>query len=172
MHPVVIRGYHVFEPDGRRTDEIRDIRIFLETGAAEQIAAKADRMAVERLEKLARRFDKLILTGTLLEPCDANLDFHRTLLALSGNQELVTLTDELRRRISSAPASQWRTRARIEQSAREHHAMVEALRAGDAARLRRVIAAHIRQSELIETKSAGTRARGDAPRPREKIGAD
>jgi DNA-binding GntR family transcriptional regulator len=144
------RGYHVFEPDGRQTNEIRDIRLILEIGAVERIVANADPIAAGRLEKLARRFDDLILSGTLLALYDANIDFHRALLELSGNRELVNLADELRRHTSSAPASQWRTRARIEQSAREHYQMVGAVRARNAAKLKRVIAVHIRQSELID----------------------
>jgi DNA-binding GntR family transcriptional regulator len=58
---------------------------------------------------------------------------------------------DLRSRTSSAPASQWRTRARIEQSAREHHAMVETLAARDAAVLKRILALHIRQPMAAAT---------------------
>jgi DNA-binding GntR family transcriptional regulator len=150
------RGYHVFEPDGQQADEIRDIRLILETGAVEWIISKANVVALGRLEKLARRFDDLMLAGTLLEIYEANLAFHRALLGLSGNRELITLVDELRSRTSSAPASQWRTRARIERSAREHHQMIEAVRKQDAVLLRHTISAHIRQSELIEVERSGT----------------
>ena len=84
--------------------------------------------------------------GTILEHYDANLAFHRALLQLAGNGELVDLVSEIRQRTVSAPVSQWRTRARIEQSAREHHLMVDALEAGDLAELKRLIEIHIRQA--------------------------
>ncbi|PZR42901.1 MAG: GntR family transcriptional regulator, partial [Stutzerimonas stutzeri] len=85
---------------------------------------------------------------TIIEHYDANLAFHRALLLLSGNLELVELVAEIRQRTASAPVSQWRTRARIEQSAREHHLMVDALAAGDVAELKRLIEIHIRQAPI------------------------
>jgi DNA-binding GntR family transcriptional regulator len=142
---VLNRGYHVFAPDGTEVAEITEIRCILETAAVDSIVANADPTAVNRLDALARRFDELILTGTLLEQYETNLAFHRELLSLCANRELAKLVNELRSRTSSAPAGQWRTRARIEQSAREHHAMVKALAASDALRLREILSLHIRQ---------------------------
>ncbi|GAA3104437.1 hypothetical protein GCM10010520_56770 [Rhizobium viscosum] len=51
-----------------------------------------------------------------------------------------------RRRTSSVPASQWRTRARVEQSGREHHLMIDAIEAGDAEHLKELVRQHILQS--------------------------
>jgi DNA-binding GntR family transcriptional regulator len=139
------RGYHVFQPDGAEVAEILEIRCILEIAAVDSIVANADSAAIENLAALARRFDELILTGTILEQYEMNLGFHRALLGLCANRELAKLVGDLRSRTSSAPASQWRTRARIEQSAREHHAMVDALAARDATGLKRILALHIRQ---------------------------
>jgi DNA-binding GntR family transcriptional regulator len=149
---ILNRGYHVYQPDGRQATETLEIRCILETAAVDSIVANADEASIARLAALARHFDELILTGTILEQYETNLAFHGALLGLCANRELVNLVGELRGRTSSAPANQWRTRARIEQSAREHHAIVEALAASDAARLKRVLARHIRQPEVpVET---------------------
>lgn len=51
--------------------------------------------------------------------------------AAIGNDELGGIIAELGQCTSSAPVSQWKTRARIEQSAREHHEMVDLLQARD-----------------------------------------
>ncbi|MGK9339801.1 GntR family transcriptional regulator [Sinorhizobium meliloti] len=139
------RGYHVFEPDGRQAAEVSEIRILLETGVADKIAANASTADVEALRELAGRFDKLILEGTPIELYEANLAFHYRLLSLCGNSELVKLVTEIRQRTSSAPVSQWKTRARIEQSSREHHEMVDAIAAGKPAALKDAISRHIRQ---------------------------
>jgi DNA-binding GntR family transcriptional regulator len=72
---------------------------------------------LQDLRTLAAKFEELILTGTLLEQYEANVAFHMRLLKLCPNQELVNLAQELRGRGPSAPATQWKTRARIEQSA-------------------------------------------------------
>lgn len=139
------RGYHVFEPDGRRAREVSDIRVILETAVAATIVAGASPDSIARLRDLARHFDRMTLTGTVLELYEANLAFHREVLALSGNQELVNLITEIRQRTSSAPVSQWRTRARIEQSGREHHQMVDAIEAKATDEFKRLIELHIRQ---------------------------
>lgn len=55
------------------------------------------------------------------------------------------LVTEIRQRTSSAPVSQWKTRARIEQSSREHHEMVNTIAAGKTAALKDTISRHIRQ---------------------------
>jgi DNA-binding GntR family transcriptional regulator len=139
------RGYHVFEPDGRRAREVGDIRVILETAVAGTIIARATGEAILRLRELARHFDQMTLTGTVLELYEANLAFHREILALSDNLELVNLITEIRQRTSSAPVSQWRTRARIEQSGREHHQMIDAIEAKATDEFKRLVEQHIRQ---------------------------
>jgi len=140
------RGYQVHVVDERRSQEISDIRVILETSVAHLMIAHATPEAIEALRALARRFDDMSFRGSILEHYDANLAFHRALLELARNRELVELVSEIRQRTVSAPVSQWRTRARIEQSAHEHHLMVDALEAGDLAELKRLIEIHIRQA--------------------------
>jgi DNA-binding GntR family transcriptional regulator len=140
------RGYHVHALDDRQADEIRDVRIILETAAADSMVENAGAADLEDLRRLATRFDELVLNGTILEQYEANIAFHMRLLKLCSNQELINVVMELRGRGPSAPATQWKTRARIEQSGREHFMMIDALEARDAAALRRILAAHIRQT--------------------------
>ena len=139
------RGYHVYEPDGRRAREVGEIRIYLETAVAGAIVENASPSEIARLRQLAEHFDRMALNGTTLELYEANLAFHRQLLILGGNLELVELITEIRQRTSSAPVSQWRTRARVEQSGREHHMMVDAIAASDTDRLKGLVRQHIMQ---------------------------
>jgi DNA-binding GntR family transcriptional regulator len=140
------RGYHVHEQDGRRAQEVSDIRVILEVAVCDRIIANASKADTGNLRALALRFDDLVLNGTMLELYEANLAFHRYLLALAGNQELVELITEIRQRTSSAPVSQWRTRARIEQSGREHQQMVDAIEGRDIAKLMELTRRHILQA--------------------------
>jgi DNA-binding GntR family transcriptional regulator len=141
------RGYHVFMPDSDQTAHILELRVILETAAVDSIVARASPAAVERIRDRARLFDDMIVHGTILDQYEANLAFHHELLGLCPNPELINLVAELRSRTSSALAGQWSTRARIEQSGREHHAMVDALAAGNVSRLKEIIALHIRQPQ-------------------------
>lgn len=140
------RGYHVHEQDGRRAQEVSDIRVILEVAVSDRIVANAGKADIAHLRTLALRFDDLVLNGTMLELYEANLAFHRHLLALAGNQELVELITEIRQRTSSAPVSQWRTRARVEQSGREHQQMVDAIEKRDVTMLQELTRKHIQQS--------------------------
>ncbi len=140
------RGYHVYEPDGRRAQEVSEIRIILETAMVEAIIQNASSADIVNLRGLAEHFDFMVLNGTMLELYEANLAFHRQLLVLGGNQELVDLITEIRQRTSSAPVSQWRTRARVEQSSREHHLMIDAIEVGDTEHLKELVRQHILQS--------------------------
>ena len=139
------RGYHVYEPDGRRAQEVSEIRIILETAIAATIVSNAAADEIAKLRKLADHFDLMVLNGTMLELYEANLAFHRQLLTLGGNLELVDLITEIRQRTSSAPVSQWRTRARVEQSGREHHLMIDAIAAGNVEKLKELVRQHILQ---------------------------
>ena len=139
------RGYHVVLPDSDQTAHILELRVILETAAVDSIVANATPASIERMDTLARQFDETILHGTVLDQYEANLAFHRGLLELCSNLELSNLVSDLRSRTSSALAGQWSTRARIEQSSREHHAMIRALTAQDVQQLKDVVALHIRQ---------------------------
>lgn len=141
------RGYHVYVPDMRRSSEVRDIRVLLECGAAEAIMGKVSAKQIKRIRTLAQDFQSLVITGTLMEQYESNQAFHRAMYESCPNAELVSLIQEIRAGTPSAPATQWKSRARVEQSAREHFEMIEALEKKDLPRLKQVIAAHITQTE-------------------------
>lgn len=140
------RGFHVFPADGREVADIQDIRVILETAAAEVIVERVTQADINKLDRLARRFAQLAKKGTVLELYDANVAFHQALLAICPNRELVDLVGLMHNRIPSAPTTQWRTRARIEQSSREHLQMVKALGNRNAPKLKALITAHILQA--------------------------
>lgn len=140
------RGYHVYMRDGQQWDDIAEIRIMLETGVVPKMIARATDENIQALRGLAVDFEKLTESGTLLELYEANLRFHHALVDLAGNQELHTVIAELRQRTSSAPVSQWKTRKRVDLSAREHFQMIDALEARNADELKHHIECHIRQS--------------------------
>jgi DNA-binding GntR family transcriptional regulator len=140
------RGYHVYSADGKQASDIAEIRIMLEAGIVPKVIQHASPEDIENLRGLADRFQELTLHGTVLELYEANLNFHRSFVRLSGNGELESVIGELRQRTSSAPVSQWKTRARVEISAREHHQMVDALQSKDEVGLRDLVERHIRQA--------------------------
>nr|WP_319513264.1 GntR family transcriptional regulator [uncultured Cohaesibacter sp.] len=140
------RGYYVHHADDVSTDEVRDIRIMLETSAAEFMVQKVTDEQIEDLYQLAQRFIDQIREHKITEIYETNIAFHTAMLATSGNSSLMELVSDLRLRTPPAPASQWSSYARIEQSGREHFDMVDALADKDVERLKTIIRAHIDQS--------------------------
>ncbi len=132
--------------DDVSTDEVRDIRIMLETSAAEFMVQKVTDEQIEDLYQLAQRFIDQIREHKITEIYETNIAFHTAMLATSGNSSLMELVSDLRLRTPPAPASQWSSYARIEQSGREHFDMVDALADKDVERLKTIIRAHIDQS--------------------------
>jgi DNA-binding GntR family transcriptional regulator len=153
------RGYHVYAADPRRHAELQDIRVTLELRAAELIMASVTAQDIAALQDLAQGFDDLLLEGTVFQQYDANIAFHKRLLENCTNRELAALIMETRARGPSAPVFEWKTRARMEQSSREHFAMVEALRSRQLARLQKLVEAHIRQTEGADGDAVARLAR-------------
>lgn len=140
------RGYHVHAADQRRQDELIAIRVMLEVGAAADLMPNVTDAKVRRLRALAERFASQILTGTLLEQYEVNLEFHAVLFDMCSNRELVNVIQDMRSRSVAAPAAQWMTRARIEKSMHEHFKIVDALDARDVQRLQAIIGEHVLQT--------------------------
>ena len=153
------RGYHVYEADSRVYAELHDIRVVLELRAAELVCQRATPADVRELRRLAKRFDALLPSGTVFEQYDANIAFHVRWLEICGNRELHELVMEIRRRGPSAPIFQWKSRARMEQSSREHLAMVDAIEEHQPARLLKLVREHIQQTESGERTGFQTLAR-------------
>lgn len=139
------RGYHVYSTDPDLRNQIRDIRVILEAGSASDLMPNVTAAKLRNLRTLAERFADMLDDGTLMEQYEVNLAFHAALYDMCSNRELVALIHEMRGRSPSAPSAEWVTRSRIEQSAREHFEIVEALEARDVPRLQKIITVHIRQ---------------------------
>lgn len=130
-----------------RLAHLVQLRAILEGAVAGLIFDRADAAALGRLDELAARFEAEVRTGTPLDQHAANIAFHMALLALCPNPELVLAANEARNRLPSALLFQWRTAGWIEQSVRDHAAMVAALRARDQEALRRAMVGHLHQAQ-------------------------
>jgi DNA-binding GntR family transcriptional regulator len=125
--------------------DILAVRVAIETGFAAAMTERATAADLVALRALADAFGAKLRDGKFSELYDTNLKFHRRLLACAGNPTMVQMVEELRLRTSPAPVLQWSNGGRIEQSAREHYELIEALAARDAAALGVVIRRHILQ---------------------------
>ncbi len=152
------RGYRVAEIDLKTSQAIRDTRVILETAAAPGIVALIDEVAIARLDELAHRFGAAVHNGTRIEQSQINSAFHHLIYAFCGNPVLEETIWGLRDRSRGSAVTVWTSHQALLDSDRDHHAMVEAIRRRDAARLADLTAHHI-VKDMIETEA---RASGEA----------
>jgi DNA-binding GntR family transcriptional regulator len=155
-------GYRVHGLDTDRLDELRQVRLILETAAAESMIGRADAAALRRLRGLADAFSMAVEHRSILDQHEANQAFHAALLELCPNAELIRLIRDTRLRMPSAPMTQWPEPGWVEESARQHHAMVDALAAADRDGFVAVIRAHIRPPTRPVPAPARRRSRAEA----------
>jgi DNA-binding GntR family transcriptional regulator len=136
------RGYCVEDFDPERLAQIMEIRAVLEVAAAELVIARLDEESLATMQAEAVRFRDSLSDGTVEEAEDANLAFHRTMLAPCPNQELVALLFDLRGRVPVAVTRRRNSAAVLHRSAEQHFEIIRLIRAGDLPALKRLMREH------------------------------
>ncbi|MDQ0597991.1 DNA-binding GntR family transcriptional regulator [Streptomyces canus] len=138
------RGFRVVERGARELGELAEVRALIEVPVMLRLART---VAVERwaeLRPLAEATVRAASTGSRAAYAESDRAFHRAVLALAGNDQLVQIADDLHRRaqwpLVGAPAS--RGRAELVADAAEHTALLDALIAGDVDVVRALVGEH------------------------------
>ena len=120
------------------------------------MAGRAGADDISRLRQLAETFSQAVTHGSILQQNEANLAFHQALLELCPNRELARMISDTRLRMPAAPLTQWSQPGWIEESAQQHHDMVDALAAGRHDEFCALVRAHIRtpQRQAAQPASA------------------
>jgi DNA-binding GntR family transcriptional regulator len=157
------RGYHVSEFDRRQIDEIFEVRAILEIAAAEQLIAHATDASLQVLKRRAKEFEDATYHGTMVEQNETNKAFHRELLTLCPNRELVELIMDMRQRIPIAVQRLWNSQARMVKSVRDHALMLDAIAQRDVHRLKAITADHILGNRWTNPQARDAGATPTAP---------
>jgi DNA-binding GntR family transcriptional regulator len=139
------RGYFVSIVDEGQRRELVEVRVLLETAMVPSIVERATAKDIADLRQLARAFTAAARHGDVNQRYTTNRAFHVRLTELCGNRELAKFALAVRGDLPTTPIAQWHSQARIEQSAKEHALIVEALADRDVRKLTELIAVHIRQ---------------------------
>jgi len=137
------KGFRVTELSDRDLDELTEIRRLIEVPTVARLADAARAEDFERLRPTAEEIVAAAEAGDLLAYVDADLRFHLALLALSGNAHLVEVVRDLRTRARLYGLSQLSEHGLLAGSAREHVAMLDALKDGDEDAVRLIMSEHI-----------------------------
>jgi len=136
------RGYRVEDFDADRQAQIMEIRAVLEAAAAELVIDRLDEASLAAMEVQAERARVALLDGTVGEHEEANLAFHRIMLAPCPNRELVDLLFELRSRVPVAVTRRRNSPALLRRCAEQHFEIVRLIRARDLPALKQLMRVH------------------------------
>jgi DNA-binding GntR family transcriptional regulator len=138
------RGFRVVEMSEADLDEICQIRLLLEVPTTVQVAKIITPEVLDRLTEIADDIVAAAARGDLIDYLDSDRRFHVLLISQLGNDRLTELVDRMRRQTRLFGLDALAISGRLIASAEEHHALIEAMRARDGARTKRLINSHIK----------------------------
>jgi DNA-binding GntR family transcriptional regulator len=130
-------------------DDVRDIyaaRAAVERAAASLILRRDPAQAAARLDKVHREMKKAALRTDYPAISDADLRFHETLVAASASPRLMRMHSTLLVESRMCMTALERTYRFPNEVAEEHGAVLDAVRAGNEARLFQLIDAHMQDA--------------------------
>ncbi|MEV7791040.1 GntR family transcriptional regulator [Streptomyces sp. NPDC087512] len=138
------RGFRVVERDARELAELAEVRALIEVPVLLRLARTVPAGRWARLRPVAEATVRAASSGCPAAYAEADRAFHREVLALAGNEQLLRVAGDLHRRAQwpPAPAPAVRGRAGLIADAHQHTALLDALITGDQDLVRALVAEH------------------------------
>ncbi|MEV6398095.1 GntR family transcriptional regulator [Streptomyces sp. NPDC051907] len=137
------RGFRVAVRSPLELAELAEVRALIEVPVMLRLARTVPAAHWAALRPLADATSAAAATGDRATYAETDRAFHRAVLSLAGNQQLVTVADDLHRRsqwpLTSAPVTR---RADLIADAAEHTALLEALIAQDLTTVQSLVREH------------------------------
>lgn len=138
------RGFRVVERGDRELAELAEVRALIEAPVWLRLARTVPAERWAELRPLAEATVRAASSGCPATYAEADRAFHRAVLALAGNEQLVRIAADVHRRAQWPPAGSpaVRGRADLVADAHEHTALLDALIAGDPDAVRALVGDH------------------------------
>jgi len=141
-------GYYATEMTPEDVRQIRELREVLELAAVRLAAGRITEAQLARLDDICRDFSSLVQKGYVAGACEADIRFHETLLAASGNRRLLQAYHYAHIPLFHQKLGKTRTYLEdYDQTDREHRLIVEALRNKDLALAEQTLRNHFKRGE-------------------------
>jgi DNA-binding GntR family transcriptional regulator len=137
------KGFRVTAVTEQQLDEYTHIRALIEIPTVTGLARTAGREQLEALRPDAENIVLAAKAADLIGYVEADRRFHLGLLALAGNQHLVDVVGDLRKRSRLYGLTALSERGLLEASAQEHLELLDALLARDEAAVAAVMTRHL-----------------------------
>jgi DNA-binding GntR family transcriptional regulator len=135
------RGFRVVERGARELAELAEVRALIEVPVMLRLARTVPAERWAELRPLAEATVRAASSGCRATYAESDRGFHRAVLSLSGNQQLVQIAEDLHRR-AQWPLVGMRGRADLVADAHEHTALLDALIARDLDVVRALVGEH------------------------------
>lgn len=136
------RGVYVVRKTKNEVIELITAWAALESMAARLITEKASNEEIATLRSMFATFENGALRAHLDEYSEANIEFHQTIIRMSGNNVLMDLAENLFTHMRMIRRKTIGEKDRVEKSIRDHMNIIEALEARDTARAERLVRDH------------------------------
>jgi DNA-binding GntR family transcriptional regulator len=146
------KGFRVTQVSERQLDEYTQIRQLIEIPVLVGLARTADKGQLAALRPRAETIVTAAVEGDLISYLEADRRFHLALLAMAGNEHLVAVVDDLRKRSRLFGLQELAAAGKLEASGREHLELLDALIAGDAEAVRECMTRHLSHVRTLWAK--------------------
>lgn len=138
------RGFRVVSRTPRELAELAEVRGLLEVPVMLRLARAVPAATWEGLRPAAAAASEAAAAGDVPRYAEADRAFHRAILALAGNAQLLAVAEELHRRAQwPLPGAPRARRADLVADAAEHGALLDALTTGDLPLAESLIRTHL-----------------------------
>jgi DNA-binding GntR family transcriptional regulator len=136
------RGIYIVRKTKREVIEMITAWAALESMAARLITESAQADDIASLRRMFATFEGGQLRAHLDEYSEANIEFHQTIIRMSGNGVLIALAENLFTHMRMIRRKTIGEKDRVEKSIRDHMNIIEALEARDTARAEGLVRDH------------------------------
>jgi len=136
------RGIYVVRKTKKEVIELITAWAALESMAARLITERAGDSDIASLRRMFATFEDGELRAHLDEYSEANIEFHQTIIRMSGNGVLISLAENLFTHMRMIRRQTIGEKDRVERSIRDHMNIIEALEARDTARAETLVRDH------------------------------
>ncbi|MBO6179145.1 MAG: GntR family transcriptional regulator [Selenomonadaceae bacterium] len=141
------RGAYVASITIRDINEIFEIRRALESLSSSLAAERISADELETLQRLLVEIGRYIKSKDMEKIVETDIKFHDLLYQASRNARLVGIISNLREQLTRFRTLSMSYPGRLEETLKEHKAMVDAMAKGDAAAARKAAEKHMERSE-------------------------
>ena len=136
------RGVYVVRKTKKEVIEMITAWAALESMAARLITERASTDEIATLRRMFATFDDGQLRAHLDEYSDVNIEFHQTIIRMSGNKVLIELAENLFTHMRMIRRKTIGEKDRADRSIRDHMNIIEALEARDTSRAEELVRNH------------------------------